>query len=845
MLNHIIRYLKTFVRRKWRQVFHPTEINPTKQSSLDLPESTKTQEVPSNSPTIAKYTPNETDSESPSSKNTKVGKETDSDTLQSAPLEGNSTDTKSSEEGRHKDPSNNQDSKIKPLTTDYTKSGQELGSSQDDKVNKVDESIIPDGDGSKVSFSDPHDNISQKVDLTSVRLAEDHRSNQSKDTVDGISARPELDESPTELPKKAESPEDNARDENPSFSEYKRGQRKAPRNIGGRRNVPTRSKLPINERDPSTFTPRPELICRKDSEAWQWEVVFSADEECDIVEVRHNGKKLDSVHNEYHLTSYVGGMSAVYESGEQYELRLFYDAPIVFKMSNDWNGDGRRVGGITSGHFIVIVPREWKRTGIAPVEPEDCADTDFKAHFFYVEKGDLAGDSLGFEGYNCALTASGFKLIGDRVFDDCEDGELFVGTPPRLCPSSGVVWARIGEERRGGWSGENFKPAKQSIADILNCRQGRFFVRVYDGESRLLDSGEFRYLRDLQEIRVNDELYSEKTLLVPPSSGYLPVRIQFISTNGTTVQPILDSAAICASPQSGDTLIVAAHPDGDCISCTLQSGTDSVNTVIKLPRIWWRKELNNGKSDGWRDMALAMTRHVFRELSVSNATIRLRLPIRISSIRAGFDEDLDRTYVLQKNENVTETEIHLSDFVDVDQFDKKLNEDALLNVEYGANLITLIHVSADPVPVVVSFTAEPATVTAGEKVKLHWATQSTDAVTVEINPGIGLVESSGYRSVEPAETTTYTLKLNAPGFETTTQTIIVAVHPRSNRDEKLSARVKYKGKGWRRGKGFSRGELRAVELTILDAAHRSIPIDRRRRSIHGDNIDTIRKSVNG
>ena len=844
MLNDIIRYLKTLVRRTWQQITRSAEVNPTTQSSLDLRETAKTQEVPSDPPTLAKYTPNEPDLESPNSKHTKERKDIDSDSPQTEPIEDNSTDTKSSGDA-HKDPSDNQDSSINPLTSVYTKSGLEMGSDQDAQVHTLVEPLIPDGDGSEVTHSDPLDNMSQEVDSSSARLAEDTRSIRGRDADVGTSSQPDLAESPPESPEKAILSEDNVRDENSDTREYKRNQRKAPRNIGGRRNVPTQSQPLVNERDASTFTPRPELICRKASGAWQWEVVLSADDECDIVEVRHNGKTLDLVNSEYHLSSYAGGMSAVYETGEQYELRLFDGAPIIFKMPNDWNGDGRRVGGITSGHFIVMVPREWKRMGRAPVEPEDCTDTNFMAHFFFVKKGDLAGNTFGFEGYDCALTAIGFKLTGDRVFDDCEDGELFVGAPPRLCPSSGVVWARIGEERQGGWRGENFKPAEQSLTDVLNCRQGRFFVRVYDEESRLLDSGEFRYLRDLQEIRVNDEPYSEKTLLVPPSTGYLPTKIQFISADGTAIQPILDTAAIRASMQSGDTLIVAPHPDGDCISCTLQSGTDRVNTVLKIPRIWWRKEQSNGKSDVWRDKPLAMTRQLFREQSVADAVIRLRLPLRISSIRAGFDEDLDRTYILQKNEDETETEIRLSDFIDYDQFDKRLNEDALLNVEYGGELITLIRVSADPVPVVVSFTAEPASVTAGEKVILHWVTQNADAVVVVLNPGIGPVESSGCRTVAPIETTNYTLRLKASDIENIIRTVTVAVHPRPNREDKLSARVKHKGRGWRRGKGFSRGELRAVELTTLDAVRRSIPIDRRRRSIHGDNIDTLRESIDG
>ena len=72
----------------------------------------------------------------------------------------------------------------------------------------------------------------------------------------------------------------------------------------------------------------------------------------------------------------------------------------------------------------------------------------------------------------------------------------------------------------------------------MDDRQGRFFVRVYD-DARLLDSGEFRYLRNLKEIRVNGEPYTEHTILVPASTGHPPTKVRFIGFDGATVRPIL------------------------------------------------------------------------------------------------------------------------------------------------------------------------------------------------------------------------------------------------------------------------------------------------------------------
>ena len=513
------------------------------------------------------------------------------------------------------------------------------------KSPKKNEQVTPVSDGSEKPPSDPLEDAHPKPDLSSAQPAEDHGNVLSSNADGGGSPHPDL----TEPPKGDEPPEDSAIDENSNSPEDKK--KKAPPKIGGRRNAPTQSPSPVNDnaKDKPTFTPRPELICRKVSGSWQWEVVLAVDDECNIMGVRHDGEPLDMVDEEYSLSSLAGSLSIDYEDRELGQLPLFDGVPLIFKMPNDWDGDGRKVGGITSGHFIVMVPREWKRMGNAPVEPDECTDANFTAHFFYVKKGELAGDMGGFEDCGLALTKTGFDLSGDSVFDDSEDGELFVGAPPKLRLSSGVVWARIGEEREGGWKGENFKPAEQSLADVLNSRQGRFFVRVYDDGATLLDSGEFRYLRDLKEIRVNGEPYSANTLLVPSSTGYSPAKVQFVSTDGTAIQPNLDTAETHATVQSGGTLIVDPHPDGDRISCALQSGTDRVDTVIKLPRIWWRMEQEDGEAAEWCAMPLAMTQQQFSEHSVADAAIRLLLPLRVSSVKVGFDEERDRTYLPQKN----------------------------------------------------------------------------------------------------------------------------------------------------------------------------------------------------
>ena len=117
----------------------------------------------------------------------------------------------------------------------------------------------------------------------------------------------------------------------------------------------------------------------------------------------------------------------------------------------------------TKGHFIIIAPNEWNRTGRVRVEPEGCTDAGFTAHYFF---GDVRGpedDFGGFRECELARVASGFDLVGEQVFDDSESGDLFVGNVPSLKCSDAIVWARVGEELENGWKGENFNPCETRL----------------------------------------------------------------------------------------------------------------------------------------------------------------------------------------------------------------------------------------------------------------------------------------------------------------------------------------------------------------------------------------------
>lgn len=59
-----------------------------------------------------------------------------------------------------------------------------------------------------------------------------------------------------------------------------------------------------------------------------------------------------------------------------------------------------------------------------------------------------------------------------------------------------------------------------------------------------------------------------------------------------------------------------------------------------------------------------------------------------------------------------------------------------------------------------SFTVEPSSITAGQSATLRWAVENADSVSIS---GLGTVQASGSRSVNPTSTTTYDLTATGAG----------------------------------------------------------------------------------
>ncbi len=610
-----------------------------------------------------------------------------------------------------------------------------------------------------------------------------------------------------------------------------------PRNIGGRRGRHSGTSGSGRRQQPSPF--RPELICRKVPESATWEVVLTA-ADGQIMAVNLGGNTLDLIDGQCRIPSLYGRLRVSCRDGQERDVPLFESEPLLFKLRKNWAGEGRRISRITTGHFIVIAPDKWERTGRVPVEPNACADPSFRAHYFHRDVNTPGWSDGGFEQWNGTPAATGIELIGRQIHDDSDHGRLFVGDAPTLKSTPEIKWGRVGDEADHGWV-RNFRPDKESLPEVLDGREGRFFLRVYDREVRLLDSEAFRHVCDLARIEVDGAEYAQGLAVYPPKTGYPRTEVRFIGMNGSLRTPVLPPEARQTVGSSG-AIIVPPHPDADRISCSLDSCAGTVNIVVNLPRIWWRLEGGGSGKGDWRDTPLSMTREEFRNYAYDGGATLSLLSTQEPSIHAGFGNKPAQKYSRKIEDS--RIEISLVHFVDHAQIDQRLNADACFNVEWAGETVRLIVISADPVPDIVSFAAEPVTILAGEEAVLEWKVRNAVDARVTIEPGAGVVDSIGTRTVRPAKSTRYTLTLAVSGAEEiASRTVMVAVDSPTHPGGQRAARVMSSAGTWRSGKGFSAAELRNAGLRVGEAAKESIPIDRRRRTSHRANVKAIRSRL--
>ena len=464
-----------------------------------------------------------------------------------------------------------------------------------------------------------------------------------------------------------------------------------PRQIGPRRGN-SKNTNPAKKK-PKQPESKPELICR---EKRNWEIAVAAPQGCEITDVKQGGSSLPAEGGVYRLRNFTEQVLVKYRNdGEEESIPFENEPPLIFRTGKEWKGTGRNARGISRGHFVVFAPREWKRAADARVDigEEECADEDFLAHYFDADK---LGASDGFDEYPLRGVDDDLRLEGKTVFDNSGEGELFIEHPPELSPTA--AHARVGSES-GDWDGENFIPGERTLENVMNGRQGRFFIRVFGADAKRTRSEEFRYFPDLREIRVNDIPHAREGLLLPAATGHTKAEIRFVGADGNNIVPQSKGGGVHAVVGDNGAATIKPSPDADATNWTLTSEKGSVDVAVVLPRVWWRSSFC--ETEEWRDAPFKMDRDGFSGYASEGGVIKIRLPYGAGRVDAGWSgmKKFEKKLSVRRGGEHLCAELPLRAFVGYREFSEQKRA-LVLQVQCGEKRFAVVRISGEKPPVI-------------------------------------------------------------------------------------------------------------------------------------------------
>jgi len=435
---------------------------------------------------------------------------------------------------------------------------------------------------------------------------------------------------------------------------------------------------------------KPEIVCW--NEGWRWIVGIEIPEELETLRVAQNEELLsqDTIDGSlYRLRHAEGGVKVTWTGGQK-------DIPLVgagrnyfiFKMRKDWKGLGRLVKHPTIGYYLAIVPREWKRdvevSGSASVNPESVQVDGYKAHFFCQEQdGNMAIGFVNANGERIQVESgySRFQIVGREIEDASEDmGPLFGEQLPCIQTLDEKGWRDIGvivlgEEGRGKnrWRTQ-FVPqvgAKEQKLpeEIANRRGGWYFVRIYDNGDNLLESMDFRFLKVLNDIRM------ESSDFLPGPNGYDNVSVQFLHQTDCKVE-LMDNDAqhvLEIYRESGQTIVtVPPKPNCDKTHWILCDGDAKIKVTVLVERIWWSFGVMGVATTDWVDRPITLSHKHFTATSDKALFVRVPRLRFVRKIDVGFERNKSKPYQVEVEKK--EIAIPLRDFCDTEEIENRQEE---------------------------------------------------------------------------------------------------------------------------------------------------------------------------
>jgi len=496
--------------------------------------------------------------------------------------------------------------------------------------------------------------------------------------------------------RKAEEERKRAEEESQQKKEEVYGrERRSPDERGGRSRGSTKQSEIKQSTEPKVRSLKPEIVCW--NEGWNWVIGIEVPEELEPLSVAQNKEQLEQDNTDesrYRLKNVEGAVKVTWTEG-QIDILLAGAGRncLIFKMRKNWKELGRLVRCPTTGHYLIIVPQEWKRdeevSGLAPVAPKNVHLDGYKAHFFYQEQsGNTVTSFITANGERVRVESGSprFQLVGKEISDASEDmGPLFGGQPPLIRTLDEKGWSDVGvivlgEEGSGRnrWRTQ-FIPQgdarEQKLPEeIADRRGGWYFVRIYDNndnplESMLLESMDFRFMTAFEDIRME----SSGSLLHP--SGYKNVTAKFLHEAGCKIELMGEDKQhdLEIHRESGQTSVtVPPKPDCDKTHWILRDGDAEIEVTVLVERIWWAFGVAGVAATDWVDKPITLSRKDFT--AVTDKALWVRLPrLRfVRRINVGFDRTKSSSFQVEVEKK--EIAIPLRDFSDAGEIENRQEE---------------------------------------------------------------------------------------------------------------------------------------------------------------------------
>ncbi len=391
-----------------------------------------------------------------------------------------------------------------------------------------------------------------------------------------------------------------------------------------------------------------------------------AEQDLRVVDVEGNNLQEDQLHElRFPLMDPLGAVTVRWSDAASMEAERCFDASDhrIFKVAKS-GMNGRRVARVTRGNYVVIAPRALSRDeaagGTAPVAPENVIPEQAKvlAHHLLVEG---KGDGLVLNGSGPSRvevrpsTATVYELIGNIIEDaHTGAGPLFGREPPRLRMEGAAESLLFVVGVEGPSPRPRSRQATVSFDKLLDWlddnEPGWFYVRAYDANDELLESLDFRYVKGLEAIEV-DELSP-----LPGPHGHRPAKVVFRVAPGTVVSPVDGPPEIASlDPVRADGVVLPARPDAGRSTWRLSAGTGNcVDVVVHVPRIWWALTASGNADEphAWSDRPNMLSADDLRPTSPMHLSVLLPEPGWADEVTVGFRDGSPRWRPVLRSERV-------------------------------------------------------------------------------------------------------------------------------------------------------------------------------------------------